>query len=190
MKAGEKLKSIFTNIRFDRARTLPLILTGAIILIDQITKAIIARFPITGRFDEPIVDVFDNGFLHIIHVRNPFIAFSLGQTIPESLRPVLFIVMPIVVLLVLVLYYLSSDDFTRMQRWATAGILGGGIGNIIDRLFRSDGVVDFISVNFYGFLGFERWPTFNIADSSVVVCCIMLFISILITPHQKKETSQ
>ena len=189
MKAGKKMKSIFANMQFDKARALPLILTGAIILIDQVTKAIIAGFPITRRFDPPIIDVFNNDFLHIIHVRNPFIAFSLGQSIPEILRPVLFIVMPIVVLLILVLYYLSSNDFTRLQRWATAGILGGGMGNIIDRIFRPDGVVDFISVKFYGFLGFERWPTFNVADSSVVVCCILLFISIIIAPGTKKRSS-
>ena len=181
----EQKKSFFSKIQFDRVRAFPLILTGVIILIDQITKGIIARFPITGRFDDPIIDVFNNDFLHIIHVRNPLIAFSLGRNIPENLRPLLFIIMPIVVLLILMFYYLSSNDFTRLQRWATAGILGGGIGNIIDRNFRPDGVVDFISVNFYGFLGFDRWPTFNVADSSVVVCCVILFLSILI---QKPKT--
>jgi signal peptidase II len=83
-------------------------------------------------------------------------------------------------------YYLSSNDFTRLQRWATAGILGGGIGNIIDRIFRPDGVVDFISVKFYGLFGFERWPTFNVADSSVVVCCLLLFATIIIGPGKSK----
>jgi signal peptidase II len=73
-----------------------------------------------------------------------------------------------------------------VQRWATAGILGGGIGNLIDRIFRSEGVVDFISIKFYGFLGFERWPTFNIADSSVVVCCLLLFITILFSFKKTK----
>jgi len=52
--------------------------------------------------------------------------------------------------------------------------LGGGIGNLIDRIFRSFRVVDFISVKVYGFLGFERWPTFNVADASLVVSGILL----------------
>jgi signal peptidase II len=120
-------------------------------------------------------------------VRNKAIAFSLGQNIADSVKPVLFIMLPILVLCVLLWYYLSSNDFTRLQRWATAGILGGGIGNIIDRIFRSEGVVDFISVKFYGLFGFERWPTFNVADSSVVVCCLLLFATIIIGPGKSKE---
>ena len=65
------------------------------------------------------------------------------------------------------------------QRWAVAGIIGGGMGNIIDRIFRPNGVVDYISVKFYGIFGMERWPTFNIADASVVVCCLYLLVTII-----------
>jgi signal peptidase II len=119
-------------------------------------------------------------------VRNKAIAFSLGENIPEFLRPVTFIVIPILVLGFLLWYYFKSDEFTKLQRWAAAGIIGGGLGNIIDRIFRPDGVVDFISVRLYGLLGFERWPTFNVADSSVVVCCIILLISILLTSQKTK----
>jgi len=171
------------GMKFNKERILPLILTGCIIIADQVSKAIIAKCPIGSR----IKDVFNNEFLEIWHVRNKAIAFSLGHGISESIKPVLFIALPVLVLCVLLWYYLSSEDFTRLQRWATAGILGGGIGNIIDRIVRKDGVVDFISVKFYGFLGFERWPTFNIADSSVVVCCLLLFVTIIITSGKSKE---
>ena len=169
------------NLKFDKERALPLLLTGIVILIDQITKAIIAiNWPIPEGNDIRFIgNVFNNDFLQIIHVRNKVIAFSLGQNVPENIRPALFIVLPVLVLLVLVYYYLSSNDFTRLQRWATAGILGGGIGNIIDRIFRPDGVVDFISVKFYGIFGWDRWPTFNVADSSVVIGCLLLFITII-----------
>ena len=166
----------------DKERTLPLILTGIIILADQCVKSFIVKnWPREGTL---IKDVFNNDFLWIYHVRNKAIAFSLGNNIPDFLKPVLFIAVPLVVLGFLLWYYLKSGEFTRMQRWAVAGIIGGGIGNIIDRIFRPDGVVDFISVKFYGLFGFERWPTFNIADSSVVVCCIILFISILFSPQK------
>jgi signal peptidase II len=177
-------------MKFNKARVLPLALTGIVVAVDQITKAIIAlNWPIRGEAGEYlryrlIADVFGNDFLHIIHVRNKAIAFSLGSNIPEPFSQILFIVLPLLVLGVLVWYYLRSNDFTPLQRWATAGILGGGIGNIIDRIFRPDGVVDFISVKFYGLLGFERWPTFNIADSSVVVCCLLLFFSIIFSPKK------
>jgi signal peptidase II len=172
------------KIQWTKERLFPLLLTGIIIFVDQCTKIFIAaKWPA----DTLVADVFNNEFLQIYHVRNKAIAFSLGQTIPDTVKPVLFVVLPLLVLGVLVWYYLSSNDFTRLQRWATAGILGGGIGNIIDRIFRSDGVVDFVSVKFYGLFGFERWPTFNVADSSVVVCCILLFITIIISGKKEKN---
>ena len=170
-------------MKIDKTRTKPLILTGIIILVDQCTKAFIAaKWPINSM----IADVFNNDFLQIYHVRNKAIAFSLGVGIPDSIKPLIFIALPLLVLGILLWYYLRADDFTQLQRWAVAGILGGGIGNIIDRIFRPEGVVDFISVKFYGLFGFERWPTFNAADSSVVVCCILLFITIIIDSKNKK----
>ncbi|MCL2067941.1 MAG: signal peptidase II [Treponema sp.] len=170
-------------MKLDKVRVLPLFFTGFVVLADQLVKSFIVKnWPVEGSF---IKDVFNNDILHIYHVRNKVIAFSLGQGIPAPLRPVLFIVVPVLVLGFLLWYYLKTDEFSRLQRWAVAGILGGGIGNIIDRIFRPDGVVDFISVKFYGIFGFERWPTFNIADSCVVVSCILLFITILFTSPKK-----
>jgi signal peptidase II len=105
---------------------------------------------------------------------------------------VIFIFIPILVLGFLAWYYFKSDEFTKLQLWAAAGIIGGGIGNIIDRIFRPDGVVDFISVKIYGLFGFERWPTFNIADSSVVICCFLLFGAIFfeVKNTKKEKTSE
>jgi len=173
-------------MKFNKERFLPLLLTGIIIIADQCSKSFIAaRWPI-NTVNPPIKDVFNNDFLQIIHVRNKVIAFSLGQNLPNAVRPALFIILPLLVLAVLLWYYFKSNDFTNVQRWAVAGIIGGGIGNLIDRIFRSEGVVDFISVKFYGFLGFDRWPTFNIADSSVVVCCLLLFATILFSLKKTK----
>ena len=171
-------------MKFTKELAMPLLLTGIIILVDQCTKAFIAA---KWAINTMITDVFNNELLQIWHVRNKVIAFSLGRNIPDTIKPIMFIVLPLLVLGVLVWYYLNSNDFTRLQRWAVAGILGGGIGNIIDRIFRSDGVVDFISVKFYGLFGFERWPTFNLADSSVVVCCILLLVSIIAGSVKNRE---
>jgi len=172
------------KIEIKKEKILPFSLTALIILADQIIKAIVVKIkPEPGL----IKDVFNNGFFWIWHVRNKAIAFSLGESLPDAIRPLMFIVVPILVLGFLVWYYFKSDEFTNIQRWAAAGIIGGGLGNIIDRIFRPDGVVDFISINIYGLGGMQRWPTFNIADSSVVVCCILLLVTMFITPS-KKET--
>lgn len=184
-------------MKITKDKLIPLSLTGCIVLLDQITKAIIATiWPLsvnseTGRIFEGasrlIKDVFNNDLLWIYHVRNPAIAFSLGRSLPEFIKPVAFIVFPLLVLGFLLWYYLKSDEFVGVQKWAVAGIIGGGIGNIIDRIFRPDGVVDFISIRIYGLFGMERWPTFNVADSSVVVCCILLFITIFMSSKKEKE---
>ena len=169
----------------EKTRIVPLVLTVFIIIMDQITKFIIVKnWPRQGTL---IKDVFNNDFLWIFHVRNKDIAFSLGSSLPEFIKPVLFVVLPVLVLGFLLWYYLSSDEFGPIQRWAAAGIIGGGIGNIVDRIFRPDGVVAFLRVKFYGLFGFERWPTFNIADSSVVVCCIILFLTIFIGSSKERE---
>ncbi len=172
-------------MKFEKAKLPPLALTAFILLADQIVKAIIVKIqPVHPAF---IKDVFNNNFLQIIHVRNKAIAFSLGDNLPEPVKRIAFVIIPVLVLGFLLWYYLKSDEFSKLQRWAVAGIIGGGFGNIIDRVFRPDGVVDFISVKFYGIFGFERWPTFNIADSAVVVSCVLLFISIFEKPKVKKE---
>jgi len=175
------------NLKLTKEKCLPLSLTAFIILVDQCVKAFIVKnWPQTGL----IKDVFNNGFLWIYHVRNKAIAFSLGENLPDALKPAAFIVIPILVLIFLIWYYLQSNEFTVLQRWAAAGILGGGIGNIIDRIFRTDGVVDFVSIKIYGLFGWDRWPTFNIADSSVVVCCILLLVTILISPQKSAKQEE
>jgi signal peptidase II len=169
-------------------KLLPFSLTALILLLDQGVKAyIVSNWPLQGSL---IKDVFNNGFLYIFHVRNKAIAFSLGHNLPDSLRPLLFIAIPILVLGFLVWFYFSSQDFSWLQRWAFAGIIGGGVGNIIDRIFRPDGVVDFVSIRIYGIFGMERWPTFNIADSSVVICCFIFFIGILMSPKKFEGTAE
>ena len=161
-----------------KEKVLPFLLSAAIITLDQITKAfVVARWPVPGTF---IKDVFNNDILIMYHVRNKAIAFSIGDSLPQALRFPLFVVVPIAVLVLLTWYYLTTKDFNRPQRWAIAGIIGGGVGNIIDRVFRGEGVVDFISVKFYGIFGLERWPTFNVADASVVICCLILLVTMII----------
>ena len=159
-----------------KSKLLPLILTVVVIALDQITKALVCHFiPINT-----IGTQFLGDFLRIIHVRNPGVAFSFGARWPDGLRRLAFSVVPIIVLGIVLGVYFRNNDFTKLQRWAICGVIGGGFGNIIDRIFRPAGVVDFIDVKFYGLFGLERWPTFNVADSAVVVCGILLVVSFLI----------
>ncbi len=171
-----------------RGKLIPFVLMFAVILADQLTKAfIVARYPGNGVF---ISDVFGNDLLWIIHVRNKAIAFSIGYGLPDAARSILFILVPFAVLIGLIVYYFKTNEFSVLQRWAVCGILGGGFGNLIDRMFRPDGVVDFISVKFFGLFGMSRWPTFNVADSSVVVCGIILFASVMFASGVHRKVKQ
>lgn len=171
-------------------KLLPLILIVVVILLDQLTKLIVTdTIPLYQMGSS-----FFGGFLRIIHVNNPGIAFSIGQGWSLAVRGVLFRIIPLIVIIIVLCVYMRNDEFTSLQRWAIAGIAGGGFGNLIDRFFRQEGVVDFIDVKWFGmekspfkFLRWERWPTFNIADAAVVVCGILLIISFIIAMKQAKN---
>lgn len=171
--------------RTNKQRYLPLLLTAFIIIADQVTKAlVVANIPEYG-----IGASFLNGFLRIIHVRNDAIAFSLGSSLDLPIKIIFFVIVPIIfmgIILYVILTKKFESEFKMSHYVLLSGILGGGLGNIIDRLFRSLRVVDFIDVKFYGLFGWERFPTFNIADSSVVVCVILLLLFVLFEKKEKK----
>ncbi|MCL2609435.1 MAG: signal peptidase II [Treponema sp.] len=173
--------------KFDRERCLPFLLTAFVVLLDQGTKWLIAsRWPIGSRI-WPAPEVFSpDNFLQIIHVRNLNLAFSLGRNLPEEAKQPLFVLLPIILLATLIWYCIGYGRFTGLQRWMAAGFLGGGIGNMLDRIFRPEGVVDFISVRFYGIFGFRRWPTFNVADAGVVICGLLLLFTVFLTVKKSK----
>ena len=167
-------------------KLLPLVLLFAVILLDQLSKAfIVANVPRNS-----VLCQFFGDFLRIVHVRNIAVAFSMGHNLPDTVRHILFGLAPLIVLIVVLAVYFRNNDFSKLQRWLICGIVGGGFGNLIDRFFRKEGVVDFIDVKFYGIFGLERWPTFNIADSAIVICVIILLISFVKTIIQEEKNKE
>lgn len=164
-------------------RSLTFILTTCLLIADQISKELIVE----NIRVNTIGYSFWNDFLQIVHVKNLGIAFSMGNSVPTIVRVILFIIIPLIVMAGLGIYIIKTDEMNTFQRWCLAGILGGGLGNLIDRIFRSDGVIDFISVKFYGLFGMERFPVFNVADSSIVVFGILLLITLIIEGRKKDE---
>ena len=161
----------------------PLFLSVGIILLDQLTKWLVIRM-IPYR---TVGFSLWNDFFRLIYVKNTGVAFSLGDQLPNLFRVILFIILPLGILIYLAFYLVRSRGETVLQKYCLAGIVGGGLGNLIDRIFRPDGVVDFLDFRFFGLFGMERFPTFNIADSSIVVCGILLFISFWIKEKNKNE---
>jgi signal peptidase II len=162
--------------RIDKDRLLPLSLSAGIVVLDQLTKLIVSlTIPLnTGRW-------VIGDFFRLVHVRNTAIGFSIGRNLPLGTQRTLFSLLPLLVVVVLLSYYLfTKEPFTRFQRWCFGALVGGGLGNYVDRIFRADGVVDFLDFKFYGIFGLDRWPVFNVADMTLVVAGILLFVSFLI----------
>lgn len=167
-----------------KSKLWPISLAVIVIILDQITKILVMK-------NIPLYTIgasFMGDFFRIIHVANTGVAFSVGASWSETARRLLFSLIPLIVIGIVITIYFRNDTWTKLQRWAIMGIAGGGLGNLIDRFFRAEGVVDFIDIKFYGLFGLERWPTFNIADSAVVVCGFILVISFIVT--SVKESKQ
>ncbi len=113
---------------------------------------------------------------------------AFGSGFPDFLRVILFIVVPLLVLAAVGFYLVRGKDLTEGQKWTLAAIVGGGLGNQIDRIFRPDGVIDFLDFKFYGLFGLERWPTFNIADASLVVSSIILILLLILQEIKLKKS--
>jgi len=140
------------------------LLALSIIAIDQATKAWIeANVPLGGTY-------WGSGFLRIIHIQNTGASFGLFQ----GYTPVLAVISSLGALVILFAAFMADRIFPFIDNktgMASLGlILGGTIGNLIDRVSQGY-VTDFIYLSF--------WPTFNVADSSVVVGVIILGIAVL-----------
>jgi signal peptidase II len=151
----------------------PGLIAPALVALDQVTKYwIVANIP-----ENTIGMRFMNDFLWIVHSRNLGIAFSIGDDLSRLIRVALFIVLPGVFMILALVFMVRSEKLTSLQRLAIAIIVGGGLGNLIDRIFRPEGVVDFLSFSLYGFLGLDRFFTFNVADTSVTVGACLILLS-------------
>ena len=147
-----------------------LIITFIIVIIDQFSKLMI-KYNLTSGTPKDIL----GDFLRFTYIENPGLAFGVSI---GSFGWLLFIVTVLITLYII--YYLFSDiDLIKGEILSLNFILGGAIGNLIDRsftlfnLFDYKGVIDFIDI---GISNFYRWPyIFNVADMSVTLG-ILIFI--------------
>lgn len=147
--------------------------------LDQITKHWIAANFYYGERQTVIPDLFD-----LTYVRNPGAAFSLFASGPAEIRMVFFVSTALIAVVLLLVFFrrLPSDDL--LSAAAVGAILAGALGNLTDRL-RVGEVIDFL--DFY--IGSYTWPTFNVADSCIVVGVGILILQIFLQPEEQDEQS-
>jgi signal peptidase II len=145
-----------------------LLIVVAAAAVDQGTKAA-ARKELSGK---PPVFLVER-ILVLRYVENEGAFLSLGSGLSRQVRTVTFIAFPLVVLGCMLVYLLRK----RGIGWGTlvgfSLIVGGGAGNLIDRLLRDGHVGDFIMVG----VGGLRTGIFNFADLTVLAGCILLLFS-------------
>ena len=116
------------------------------------------------------------GILHMTLVHNTGIAFGLFKN-----HGMVYIIIPIIAVILLVYnicyYKYNEEKLSRLYIFAFSSILGGAIGNLIDRIYFGY-VIDFID--------FRIWPVFNIADSAITIGAIIIAIKCIPSQHHPK----
>jgi signal peptidase II len=146
-----------------------LLLAGAVVALDQLTKLVaLDRLPLGASM--PVID----GFLSLTLVLNPGLAFGLLGTIPTAWRWVVaaLSLVALAVLARVALRVLPTGGW--LGRLAIGLIFGGAVGNLIDRA-RFGAVVDFVDVHWRGW----HWPAFNVADSAITVGVTLLALRLM-----------
>lgn len=149
------------------------ILLGSLLVTvppDQLSKIEVERrLAEYERF--PVVD----GFFYVTHVRNPGAAFGLFADASPELRMFVFALVSLVAAYVIVTFFVSLAPGDRVSALALGLILGGAVGNFLDRILRG-AVLDFLHFRLWG--GYT-WPDFNLADVFIVVGVAALMLELL-----------
>ena len=159
-------------MRVDKRTQLIVTIVLGIVLLDQVTKILIAQ-TIALYTRIPVVP----SFFDLTHLRNPGAAFSLFAQAPEWFRQPFFFLVTGIAIVALSLFLHRAKDDGLFLTIAVSGVLAGAIGNLIDRMVYGE-VIDFLL--FYW--GTYHWPAFNVADSCITLGVIGLLWTSFRTP--------
>lgn len=150
-----------------------IILAVFIVIIDQGTKYL----AIIRLKDKQPISIINN-FLQLKYVENRGAAFGILQN-----KQMPLIILTFLILIGIIYYLYKNRKLTKISKISLWGIIGGSIGNLIDRI-RLNFVVDYIDVNFWGYYDF---PVFNLADSFLVVFTILLSILVFTEKYERVD---
>ncbi len=140
----------------------------AIIVTDQLSKWLVVRSLPLERTKDVV-----KGFFRLWHVRNSGAVWGFFNGQDGGLAPKIITALAIAALLTVLYFFLRTGKGARLELVSFTFILGGALGNIIDRL-RLGYVVDFLDV----FINSWHWPTFNVADSCITIGVLLLALSL------------
>jgi signal peptidase II len=148
-----------------------------VVVVDQLSKAIVVR-EIALHDYVPLID----GLLSLSHVRNHGAAFGLLSDWNIPYQSLLLSTLSLLALGAIAAYFVRLPKSAWLPRLSLALVLGGAVGNVIDRL-RLGYVVDFVHVYWRDY----QWPDFNVADSAITIGVALLVIDILSSPETEPQ---
>jgi signal peptidase II len=152
-----------------RERASELWVSAAIVVLDQASKAVVrARLPLHDS-----ITVIP-GFFDVTHVRNTGAAFGMLNGVEFAYKPAVMVLVAIIALGAVASYALTLPSTQQMARYGLALILGGAVGNLIDRAIAGY-VVDFVDVYWRG----VHFWAFNVADSAITVGVVLMLLDVL-----------
>ena len=144
------------------------IIATLIVLVDYATKAVVLSQLSLGQSIEVA------SFFNLVYVLNKGVSFSMLS----NAGPVLLTALAVLISLSVVYFMFKEKD--SFSRTALALILGGAVGNIIDRI-RYGAVVDFLDFHAFGY----HWPAFNVADSAICIGVMLLLYQMIFIKKEK-----
>lgn len=144
-------------------------LSGLVLCFDQWTKHLVHSFMTADK----VVPILGQ-VIEIKYSLNSGFAFGLLQKAPSAMQDLFFIGVPIFALILIILIFIKLQDNQMLTSVALTTILGGAVGNLIDRLHYGF-VIDFLRIR----LGPLELPQFNLADFAIVIGVLLMFISTL-----------
>ncbi len=158
-------------------RLFAIILAFVVFVVDLATKWLVSTTLALHYY--PVLD----GLFTIHYVRNEGIAFGLFHSFESSWKPVVLSLMAIIAT-VIVLYYIWQTPPEERRVFVSLGMLLGGImGNFIDRLVHGY-VVDFLKVHWQDSFS---WPTFNVADAAITTGVILIIFESFFGRQEQTE---
>jgi signal peptidase II len=124
--------------------------------------------------------VLIEGHLDFVLAKNPAGAWSMFQDVPDSVRRPLFLILSIVAIVFIVSVYRKLAPEQLALRWGLPLVLGGALGNLIDRI-RYSYVIDFIHMHATWGGRDHQWPTYNVADIAICVGVGLMALDMMLT---------
>jgi signal peptidase II len=151
------------------ARPFELGIIGVIVVLDQITKALL-RSSLSFGESRTLIP----GLLDLTHVQNTGAAFGLLNSVEFPYKPVVMLVVASLALIAIALYGTQLGFHDRLARVGLALILGGAFGNLLDRIIHGH-VVDFVDV----YWGDTHFWAFNVADAAISVGAVLVLLDMI-----------